>query len=65
MDLVVIFYWNMKNIMEDKMSEKQSINFLRGVPAEEALSRLVQIAADGYGKVINQYGTDVPSIWPF
>ncbi len=41
------------------MSEKQSINFLRGVPAEEALSRLVQIAADGYGKVINQYGTDV------
>jgi len=41
------------------MSEKQSINFLRGVPAEEALSRLIPMASEGYEKVIRQYGTDV------
>ncbi len=41
------------------MGEKQSINFLRGVPAEEALSRLVPMASEGYAKVIRQYGTDV------
>lgn len=41
------------------MSEKSSINFLRGVPAEEALSRLIPMAAEGYEKVIRKYGTDV------
>ncbi|HPW69881.1 MAG: PLP-dependent aminotransferase family protein [Deltaproteobacteria bacterium] len=41
------------------MSEKQSINFLRGVPAEEALSRLIPLASEGYEKVIRRYGTDV------
>jgi hypothetical protein len=45
--------------MERKMSEKQSINFLRGVPAEEALSRLIPMASEGYEKVIRRYGTDV------
>ena len=41
------------------MSEKQSINFLRGVPAEEALSRLIPMASEGYEKAIKRYGTDV------
>jgi len=41
------------------MSEKQSINFLRGVPAEEALSRLIPMASEGYEKAIRRYGTDV------
>ena len=41
------------------MSEKQSINFLRGVPAEEALSRLIPMASEGYERVIRRYGTDV------
>ena len=41
------------------MSEKQSINFLRGVPAEEALSHLIPMAAEGYEKAIRRYGTDV------
>lgn len=41
------------------MSEKRSINFLRGVPAEEALSRLIPMVSGGYEKVIRRYGTDV------
>ena len=41
------------------MSEKQSINFLRGVPSEEALSRLIPMASEGYEKAIRRYGTDV------
>jgi 2-aminoadipate transaminase len=41
------------------MSEKPSVNFLRGVPAEEALSRLIPMASDGYERVIRRYGTDV------
>ena len=41
------------------MSEKQSINFLRGVPAEEALSHLIPMAAEGYEKAVRRYGTDV------
>jgi 2-aminoadipate transaminase len=41
------------------MSEKQSINFLRGVPAEEALSGLIPMASEGYEKAIRRYGTDV------
>jgi 2-aminoadipate transaminase len=46
-------------ITKGKMSEKQSINFLRGVPAEEALSRLIPMASEGYEKVTRRYGTDV------
>jgi DNA-binding transcriptional MocR family regulator len=42
-----------------KVSEKQSINFLRGVPSEDALSRLIPIVSEGYEKVIRQYGTNV------
>jgi 2-aminoadipate transaminase len=36
-----------------------SANFLRGVPAEEALTHLVPMVAEGYEKVIKRYGTDV------
>jgi 2-aminoadipate transaminase len=39
--------------------EMQSINFLRGVPADDALSRLIPIASEGYAKAIRRYGTDV------
>lgn len=42
-----------------KANQKQSINFLRGVPCEQALSRLIPMASDGYGKAIQKYGTDV------
>ncbi|MBT3487829.1 MAG: PLP-dependent aminotransferase family protein [Desulfobacula sp.] len=38
---------------------KKSINFLRGVPAEEALSKLIPMASKGYKKAITNYGTDV------
>jgi DNA-binding transcriptional MocR family regulator len=41
------------------MNVKQSINFLRGVPAQEALSCLIPMASEGYEKVIRRYGTDV------
>lgn len=41
------------------MREQPSINFLRGVPAEEALSRLIPLASAGYENVIRRYGTDV------
>jgi 2-aminoadipate transaminase len=43
----------------DKFSEKKSINFLRGVPAEEALSRLIPLISEGYQTVIRRHGTDV------
>ena len=39
--------------------KKQSINFLRGVPAEETLVQLIPHASDGYKKAIQRYGTDV------
>ena len=42
-----------------KASEQRSINFLRGIPAEDALSRLIPMASEGYEKVINRYGTEV------
>ena len=45
--------------MVNKMSEKQSINFLRGVPSEEALSRIIPMVSEGYKEVIKRYGTDV------
>lgn len=40
-------------------SETQSINFLRGVPSEEALSHLVPMVSEGYEKAISRYGTEV------
>ncbi len=40
-------------------SETPAINFLRGVPCEEALSRLIPVVSEGYEKVIRRYGTDV------
>lgn len=40
-------------------NEKKSINFLRGVPSEEALSHLIPLASEGYEKAIKRYGTDV------
>ncbi len=39
--------------------EARSINFLRGVPADDALSRLIPIASEGYAKTIRQYGKDI------
>ena len=42
-----------------KVNERPSINFLRGVPSEEALSRLIPLASEGYEEVIKRYGTDV------
>jgi len=42
-----------------ELNDKQSINFLRGVPAEEALSKLIPMASKGYESAINNYGTDV------
>ena len=35
--------------------EKHAINFLRGVPSEEALSRLIPMVSEGYKKVIRLY----------
>ena len=42
-----------------EMNSKKSVNFLRGVPAEEALSKLIPMASEGYEKAITNYGTDV------
>ena len=42
-----------------KKSETHAINFLRGVPSEEALSRLIPMVSEGYEKVIRLYGTEV------
>ncbi|MBL6993856.1 hypothetical protein [Desulfobacula sp.] len=42
-----------------ELNSKKSVNFLRGVPAEEALSKLIPMASEGYKKAITNYGTDV------
>ncbi|MDY6843682.1 MAG: PLP-dependent aminotransferase family protein [Thermodesulfobacteriota bacterium] len=42
-----------------KVNEKPSVNFLRGVPPEEALSRLIPLVSEGYAKAIRQHGIDV------
>ena len=39
--------------------EHKSINFLRGVPAEEALAHIIPQVSDGYRKAIARYGTEV------
>jgi 2-aminoadipate transaminase len=42
------------------MNQKSiSVNFLRGVPAEEALSHLLPLVSEGYENVIRRYGIDV------
>jgi len=41
------------------MSEMKSINFLRGVPANDVLEWLISKAAEGYKKAIQKYGVDV------
>jgi 2-aminoadipate transaminase len=42
------------------MNQKtMSANFLRGVPAEEALSHLIVMVSEGYEKAIKRHGTDV------
>ena len=42
------------------MNQKaMSVNFLRGVPAEEALSHLLPLVSEGYEKAIKRHGIDV------
>ena len=41
------------------MSEHQSVNFLRGVPAEEALSHIASSVSQGYKEAVEHYGTEV------
>lgn len=43
----------------DTQTDKKSVNFLRGVPAQEALSKLIPMASEGYQNAITKYGTDV------
>ncbi|MCP4022485.1 MAG: PLP-dependent aminotransferase family protein [Desulfobacteraceae bacterium] len=40
-------------------NQTKTINFLRGVPAQEALSNLIPMASIGYENAIKKYGTDV------
>lgn len=40
-------------------NKSRSINFLRGVPADDVLSNLIPFAAAGYKKAIEEYKTDV------
>ena len=40
-----------------ELNRKKSVNFLRGVPAEEALCKLIPMASAGYEKAITTYGT--------
>jgi DNA-binding transcriptional MocR family regulator len=40
-------------------SNHKTVNFLRGIPAEEALSKLLPKAAEGYKHAVEKYGTDV------
>ncbi len=39
--------------------EKKSVNFLRGVPAEEALKKIVPAVSKGYEAAVLKYGPDV------
>jgi len=48
-----------KDTRVNKKNMKRSINFLRGVPAEEVLSRLIPLASEGYEKAIRRHGTEV------
>lgn len=41
------------------MNVTPSINFLRGVPSEEALESLIPAVSEGYERVIRHYGTTV------
>ncbi|THB72659.1 MAG: PLP-dependent aminotransferase family protein [Desulfobacteraceae bacterium] len=40
-------------------SQQKTVNFLRGVPSEEALTKLSPLASQGYRKAIENYGTQV------
>ncbi len=40
-------------------NNSKSVNFLRGVPAQEALNKLIPMASEGYQNAITKYGTDV------
>jgi len=43
----------------DALNQKKSVNFLRGVPAEEALIQLIPMVSKGYEKAVTHFGTDV------
>ncbi len=45
--------------MTNQTNEKKQVNFLRGVPADEALAHLIPIASESYKNVIQKYGTGV------
>jgi len=44
---------------EIRMETNQSVNFLRGVPAQEALVKLVPVISKGYETALLTYGTQV------
>ena len=46
-------------ITMEATTTRKSVNFLRGVPAQEALEQLVEAVSSGYRKVVRHYGTDV------
>ncbi len=43
----------------NNLNGKRAVNFLRGVPADEALLKLVPMASKGYENSITRYGTEV------
>ncbi len=45
--------------MINQTNEIKQVNFLRGVPADEALSNLISLASESYKNVIQKYGTGV------
>jgi 2-aminoadipate transaminase len=44
---------------KDIKMEKKSVNFLRGVPAQEALEKIMPAVSKGYETAVNKYGADV------
>ncbi len=47
-----------KDIIVEK-NQKKSVNFLRGVPAQEALEKLLPAVSKGYETAVSKYGADV------
>lgn len=43
----------------NQSSNEKSVNFLRGVPANKALEKLMPMAAEGYQQAVLEYGCDV------
>ena len=39
--------------------KKEPVNFVRGIPSEEALLHLIPLVSEGYAKAIERYGIDV------